>query len=144
MSDLSISELLHAYGNWVRDDSNELSCKSPSLMLMRSAPKQCKDSVKAASRRTVSYISDEDALAIDRAMNALKNESLHTYYLYRILDCYFIGGWSYKRISEDYWSAIEYPCGTKQVAQYHIKALISEGMGSINGYLIANRAQYIT
>ena len=141
MTDLSISELLHAYGNWVSDDNNELGCKSPSLMLMRSAPHQCKDSVKAASRRTAAFISDDDALAIDKAMNALKNESLHTYYLYRILDCYFIGGWSYKRISEDYWSAIEYPCGTKQVAQYHIKALISEGMGSINGYLIANRAR---
>lgn len=141
MSDLSITDLLFAYGAWVSDDNNELGCKSPSLMLMRSAPHQCKDSVKAASRRTVAFISDDDALAIDKAMNALKNESLHTHYLYRILDCYFIGGWSYKRISEDYWSAIEYPCGTKQVAQYHIKALISEGMGSINGYLIANRAR---
>lgn len=141
MSDLSITDLLFAYGAWVSDDNNELGCKSPSLMLMRSAPHQCKDSVRAASRRTVAFISDDDALAIDKAMNALKNESLHTRYLYRILDCYFIGGWSYKRISEDYWSAIEYPCGTKQVAQYHIKALISEGMGSINGYLIANRAR---
>lgn len=141
MSDLSITDLLFAYGAWVSDDNNELGCKSPSLMLIKSAPKLCKDSVKPSNRRTVAFISDCDALAIDRAMNALKSDSLHTYYLYRILDCYFIGGWSYSRISKDYWSAIEYPCGTKEVAQYHIKALISEGMGSINGYLIANRAR---
>lgn len=137
----NITELLTAYGHWCRDDNNELGCKSPSLMLMKSAPKLCKDSVKASSRRTVAFISDDDALAIDRAMKALMTDSLHTYYLYRILDCYFIGGWSYNRISKDYWSAIEYPCGTKEVAQYHIKALISEGMGSINGYLIANKAR---
>lgn len=143
MSDLSITELLFAYGAWVSDDNNELGCKSPSLMLIKSAPKLCKDSVKAASRRTVAFISDDDALTIDKAMNALKNESLHTYYLYRILDCYFIGGWSYKRISEDYWSAIEYPCGTKQVAQYHIKAMVAEGCGSINGYLISEKRKNI-
>lgn len=140
MSDLSITDLLFAYGAWCCDDNNDLGCKSPSLMLIKSAPKLCKD-VKASKQRTVSFISDDDALAIDRAMSALKSDSLHTYYLYRILDCYFIGGWSYSRISKDYWSAIEYPCGTKEVAQYHIKALISEGMGSINGYLIANRAR---
>lgn len=140
MSDLSITDLLFAYGQWVNDDNNELGCKSPSLMLMRSAPKQCKDD-KPPKRAQVSFISDDDALAIDRAMNALASDSLHNYYLYRIIDCYFIGGWSYSRISKEYWSAIEYPCGTKQVAQYHIKALISEGMGSINGYLIANRAR---
>ena len=138
MSDLSITDLLFAYGAWVSDDNNELGCKSPSLMLMKSAPKQCKD-VKPPKRAQVSFISDDDALAIDRAMNALKGDSLHNYYLYRILDYYFIGGWSYGRISKEYWSIKEYPCGTKEVAPYHIKALISEGMGSINGYLIANK-----
>ena len=139
MTDLSISELLHAYGNWVRDDSNELSCKSPSLMLIKSAPKLCKDSVKPSSRRVVAFISDDDALAIDRAMKALKNDSLHNYYLYRVIDYYFVGGWSYNRISKDYWSSIEYPCGTKQVAQYHIKAMVAAGAGFINGYLISNK-----
>ena len=140
MSDLSITDLLFAYGNWVRDDNNELGCKSPSLMLMRSAPKQCKD-VKPSKQRTVAFISDDDALAIDRAMGALANDSLHNYYLYRIIDCYFIGGWSYSRISKEYWSAIEYPCGTKEVAQYHIKAMVAAGAGFINGYLISNKGR---
>lgn len=139
MSDLSITELLEAYGAWVNDDNNDLGCKSPSLMLIKSAPKLCKDSVKPSSRRIVSYISDEDALAIDRAMNALANDSLHNYYLYRVIDYYFVGGWSYNRISEDYWSSIEYPCGTKKVAQYHIKAMVAAGAGFINGYLISNK-----
>ena len=143
MSDLSITDLLFAYGAWVSDDNNELGCKSPSLMLMRSAPHQCKDSVKAASRRTVVFISDDDALAIDRAMEALASDSLHNYYLYRIIDYYFVGGWSYSRISKEYWSAIEYPCGTKEVAQYHIKAMVAAGAGFINGYLISNKSKDI-
>ena len=143
MSDLSITDLMFAYGAWVNDDNSDLGCKSPSLMLIKSAPKQCKDSVKPSSRRTVSYISDEDALAIDRAMKALKNDSLHNYYLYRIIDCYFVGGWSYSRISKEYWSAIEYPCGTKEVAQYHIKAMVAAGAGFINGYLISNKSKDI-
>lgn len=143
MSDLSITELLFAYGAWVSDDNNELGCKSPSLMLMRSAPHQCKDSVKAASRRTVAFISDDDALAIDRAMEALASDSLHNYYLYRIIDYYFVGGWSYSRISKEYWSAIEYPCGNKEVAQYHIKAMVAAGAGFINGYLISNKSKDI-
>ena len=141
MSDLSITDLMFAYGAWVSDDNNDLGCKSPSLMLMKSAPKLCKDSLNPSSRRTVSYISDEDALAVDRAMNALKSDSLHNYYLYRIIDCYFIGGWSYSRISKEYWSAIEYPCGTKEVAQYHIKAMVAAGAGFINGYLISNKSR---
>ena len=143
MSDLSITDLLFAYGAWVSDDNNDLGCKSPSLMLMRSAPHQCKDSVKAASRRTVAFISDDDALAIDRAMKALASDSLHNYYLYRIIDYYFVGGWSYSRISKEYWSAIEYPCETKEVAQYHIKAMVAAGAGFINGYLISNKSKGI-
>ena len=144
MSDLSITDLMFAYGAWVNDDNSDLGCKSPSLMLIKSAPKLCKDSVKPSSRRTVSYISDEDALAVDRAMKALKNDSLHNYYLYRIIDCYFVGGWSYSRISKEYWSAIEYPCGTKEVAQYHIKAMVAAGAGFINGYLISNKSRDIS
>lgn len=143
MSDLSITDLLFAYGQWVNDDNNELGCKSPSLILMRSAPKQCKDD-KPPKRAQVSFISDDDALAIDRAMNALASDSLHNYYLYRIIDCYFIGGWSYSRISKEYWSAIEYPCGTKEVAQYHIKAMVAAGAGFINGYLISNKSKDIS
>lgn len=142
MSDLSITELLFAYGAWVNDDNHELGCKSPSLMLMKSAPKQCKDD-KLPKRAQVSFISDDDALAIDGAMNALANDSLHNYYLYRIIDCYFVGGWSYSRISKEYWSAIEYPCGTKEVAQYHIKAMVAAGAGFINGYLISNKSKDI-
>lgn len=142
MSDLSITDLLFAYGAWVSDDNNELGCKSPSLMLMRSAPKQCKDD-KPPKRAQVSFISDDDALAIDRAMKALASDSLHNYYLYRIIDYYFVGGWSYSRISKEFWSAIEYPCGTKEVAQYHIKAMVAAGAGFINGYLISNKSKDI-
>lgn len=142
MSDLSITELLFAYGAWVNDNPESLGFKSPSLMLMRSAPKVCEDD-KPPKRAQVSFISDDDALAIDRAMNALANDSLHNYYLYRIIDCYFVGGWSYGRISKDYWSAIEYPCGTKEVAKYHIKAMVAAGAGFINGYLISNKSKDI-
>lgn len=132
MSDLSISELLHAYGNWVNDDNNELGCKSPSLMLMRSAPKQCKDSVKAASRRTVAFIDDETALAVDNAMNALMRHSVH---LHNIVTYHFIYNWSERKIARDYWSDFEYPDSEKQAGVYHVKPLLNLGIGFVSGVL---------
>lgn len=132
MSDLSITELLHAYGNWCRDDNNELGCKSPSLMLMRSAPHQCKDSVKAASRRTVAFIDDDDALAIDRAMNKLLRHSVH---LHNIVTYHFIYNWSERKIARDYWSDFEYPDSEKQAGVYHVKPLLNLGIGFVSGVL---------
>lgn len=137
MSDLSITELLEAYGAWVNDDNNDLSCKSPSLMLIKSAPKLCKDSVKASKRRVVKFISDDDALAVDRAMNQLLRHSVH---LHNIVTYHFIYNWSERKIARDYWSGFEYPCGTKEAGVYHVKPLLNQGIGFISGALCRDMA----
>ena len=132
MSDLSITDLMFAYGAWVNDDNGDLGCKSPSLMLIKSAPKLCKDSVKPSSRRTVSYISDEDALAVDRAMNKLLRHSVH---LHNIVTYHFIYNWSERKIARDYWSDFEYPNSEKQAGVYHVKPLLNLGIGFVSGVL---------
>ena len=137
MSDLSITDLLFAYGAWVSDDNNELGCKSPSLMLMRSAPHQCKDSVKAASRRTVAFIDDETALAVDNAMSVLMQEYL---VIYNILMLKFVNGYSDRDIAKYYMSVIEYPNSKKQVPHTAVKPLVTQGMGFISGFLVSNKS----
>lgn len=137
MSDLSITELLFAYGAWVSDDNNELGCKSPSLMLIKSAPKLCKDSVKASKRRVVDFISDDEALAVDRAMNKLMRHSVH---LHNILAYYFIYNYSERKIAKDYWSQFEYPNSDKEAGVYHVKPLLTQGIGFISGALARDMA----
>lgn len=137
MSDLSITDLLFAYGAWVSDDNNELGCKSPSLMLIKSAPKLCKNSVKASKRRVVDFISDDEALAVDRAMNKLMRHSVH---LHNIITYHFIYNWSVKQIADDYWSQFEYPCGKKKATNYHVNPLLNHAIGFINCELINDKA----
>lgn len=133
MSDLSITELMFAYGAWVNDDSHELGCKSPSLMLMRSAPKQCADTVKPSKRVTVAHITDDEALAVDRAMKLLKERHL---VLYHVVRYYFIYNWTVLDIAEDYLTILEYGQDSKKkLSSYHAKPLLTEGMGFISGAL---------
>lgn len=137
MSDLSITELLEAYGQWCRDDNNELGCKSPSLMLIKQAPHLCKDSVLSRKSATRLFISDDDALAVDRAMGALIDYSL---VLYNIAYLKFVDGHSDRNIAKYYLSSIEYPDSDKQVPHTAVKPLLTEGLGFVNGYLIRSRA----
>lgn len=137
MSDLSITDLLFAYGAWVSDDNNELGCKSPSLMLIKTAPKLCsKDSVKASKQRVVCFIDDDEALAVDRAMNRLLRHSVH---LHNIVTYYFVYNWSERKIAKDYWSEFEYPNSDKEAGVYHVKPLLTEGIGFISGVLCRDR-----
>lgn len=126
MSD--IKELLFAYGSWVNDDNNELGCKSPSLMLIKQAPHLCRDSVKPCSKRTVIFIGDCDALAVDRAMNSLMRHSVH---LHNIVTYHFVYGWSVKKIADDYWTQFEYPCGKRKATNYHVNPLLNQAIGFV-------------
>lgn len=133
MTDLSITELLFAYGAWCNDDQVSLNCKSPSLMLMKSAPKQCNDTVKAPSKRMVAFIDDETALTIDRAMKLLRERHL---VLYHVVRYYFIYNWTVLDIAEDYLTILEYGKDSKKkLSSYHTKPLLTEGMGFISGVL---------
>lgn len=138
MSDLSITDLLFAYGAWVSDDNNELGCKSPSLMLIKSAPKLCKDSVKAPSKRVVAHITDDEALAVDRAMKLLRERHL---VLYHVVRYYFIYNWTVLDIAVDYLTILEYGKDSKKkLSSYHAKPLLTEGMGFISGALAVDIA----
>ena len=138
MSDLSITDLMFAYGAWVSDDNNELGCKSPSLMLIKSAPKLCKDSVKPSKRVTVAYIDDDTAMAIDRAMKLLRERHL---VLYHVVRYYFIYNWTVLDIAEDYLTVLEYGKDSKKkLSSYHTKPLLTEGMGFISGALARDTA----
>lgn len=138
MSDLSITELMFAYGAWVNDDQVSLNCKSPSLMLIKSAPKQCNDTVKAPSKRMVAHITDDEALAVDRAMKLLRERHL---VLYHVVRYYFIYNWTVLDIAEDYLTILEYGKDSKKkLSSYHTKPLLTEGMGFISGVLARDTA----
>jgi len=132
-----IEKLLIAYASWCNDDNNELSCKSPSLMLMKSAPKQCKDSVKPSNRSVVMFITDSEALVVDRAMQELMCHSVH---LHSILYYHFIKNYSVDYIAKHYWSKFEYPKGDKVATNYHVKPLLNRAIGIIEGILIKDIA----
>lgn len=51
-------------------------------------------------------ISDEEALAVDKAVGLLKAEFL---LLYHVLFMYHVCGWSYRQISRRYLTPLEYP-----------------------------------
>lgn len=137
MTDLSITDLLYAYGAWCNDDQNELSCKSPSQILIKVAPHKCKnDSVKPSNRSTVGFITDEQALTIDRAMVDLKTHSVH---LFNIVALHFVYNWSERKLARDYLSKHKTLCDTDKPTVYHSKPLLNQGVGFISGVL-ANKA----
>lgn len=129
--ELSITELLHAYADWVNDNQDGLGCKSPSLMLMRSAPKLCAKDVKSSRKSTARlFISDDDALAVDKAMKSLRTYSL---LLYRIIVWRYIRGNSERAITK-------YLIEKEGVKISRIKAqnLISEAHGYIGRCLVVD------
>lgn len=134
MSD--IRDKLSAWGAWSRD-SNNLGCKSPALMLMRSAPHLDRDALIALKRPSADFISDDDALRVDAAMGQLSRYSVQ---LYAILTLHYAYGWSVNKIAQDYWSKFEYPDGTKQATNYHVNPLFFEGIGFIGRAMMLDNA----
>lgn len=134
--DISITELMRSYGAWVRDDGDNMGCKSPAYQLMRVAPKQCKDMVKPKSKSRPAYISDDLGLAVDNAMGVLMQEYL---VIYNILMLKFVNGYSDRDIAKYYVSGIEHPDGKKKVPHTAIKPLVTQGMGFVSGYLVSNK-----
>lgn len=73
MSD-DIKVKLAAWGAWTRDIGASGSCSSPAQALINMAPFG-EDAKRRARYDNITYISDEDALAVDRAMLALRRYS---------------------------------------------------------------------
>ena len=105
MSDLSITDLLFAYGAWARDHHDGLGCKSPSQMLMLHAP--IADGVQEPKyQHTTAYISDDDALMVDKAVGQLHDKSP---VLGNILVLRYRDNMSLRQISRYYITPMEYP-----------------------------------
>ncbi len=128
MSDLSITDLLRAYGMWAANDLISLDCKSPSLMLMRSAPHLCKDVKLSRKSTTKLFISDEDALAVDRALKSLRTYSV---LLYRIVIWRYVRGHSERGITE-YLNATE----QTKFTRIKVKNLLERAHGFIASKLV--------
>lgn len=130
MSD--IKELLKSWGNWANDHQDDLGCKSPSEMLIKSAP-HADSSDKPVKRVLADYISDEDALMVDKAVGKLAR---HSVLLWAVLRLHYQYGWSVRKIAIEHLSELEYPCGTKQSTSYSVSQLLERATGVIEGCMI--------
>lgn len=93
-----IETMLKAYGQWVNDNRSDLSCKSPSQMLMRSAPHTCaKDVVKVSKRSQVVFINDDDALELNKVMVELRR---HHVLLYNIVTLVYVWRYSIRAVTD--------------------------------------------
>lgn len=141
-------ELLKAWGQWSRDNHN-LGCKSPSLMLMRSAPH--KDKLDAPTRvAQLAYISDDDALRVDDAVADLKSNSerldaLVGYYCdnkdmsflskamrHRVIKNTYIGNMSLDDVARD----INYFLGKPLFSPVRVTRVLESAIGFIDGRLV--------
>lgn len=77
-------------------------------------------------------ITDEEALAVDKAVSALRREFL---VLYNVLFAHYVLGWSYRKISRRYLTPLEYPhqvdmaaCDVKKrfVHPQHVKRMLEQ------------------
>lgn len=66
-----IKDKLRAYGKWCRQDSHGLGCKSPSEMIMKSAPHADAVELRIARYDDTQHMTDDEAMKIDRIIVAL-------------------------------------------------------------------------
>ena len=115
-----IKEKLEAWGHWANDHGDSLDCKSPSAMLMRSAPFSDKADIPRIGAHS-GYISDDDALMIDRAVGRLAR---HSVLLWSFIIKHYQYGMSVRQLAR------EHKC-----TAHKIKAYIERAIGFIDGCL---------
>ena len=131
MSD--IKDLLLAWGHWANDHHDSLACKSPSEMLMRSAP-HADASEKVVKTSQVAYISDESALMVDKAVGKLAR---HSVLLWAVLRLHYQFNWSLRKIAKDHLTPLEYPNGeSKKVHHTIAEKLLERAVGVIEGAML--------
>lgn len=101
----NIVELLEQWGAWARDHHDGLGCKSPSQMLMLQAPK-ADTAQESKYQNTPPYISDDDALVVDKAVGKLHDQSP---VLGNILALRYRDNMSLRQITRYYITPMEYP-----------------------------------
>jgi len=131
---MDIKELLESYGAWCRADSNNLDCKSPSEMIMRSAPHAEVSETSPVTRCQADYISDDMALKIDRIVGLLidykplEGECLRLRY---------IKGQYPEEIAQTYLSDLKYGKGSKRkVGKYKASEYIASAEGFVLGCIL--------
>lgn len=112
------------WGKWARHNHDRLGypCQWFEMIMRDNVPTP-----------PLSYtITDERAMAIDKAVCALAR---HSVVLYRIFCLRYLARWSLRTIAREYLTLLEYPEGNKEVPVYHTKALLNRAEGFIIGVL---------
>lgn len=150
--DRDVKVKLAAWGNWTRNVGDKGGCSSPSQALINCAP-FCDSEVKRYARYDfVEYISDEEALEVERAMATLKSYSarldialghmleneldddnlLICVLMYPVLNRYYRSDESLRCIA----SQLTKDLGRK-VTHVKVQVILERGIGFIDGRLAA-------
>ncbi|STY99841.1 Uncharacterised protein [Moraxella lacunata] len=95
-----MKNLIKEWGIWSRHAGYIRQIETPILWLMR------KNGAISYGNHNEPNITDDEALAVDKAVCELKQEFL---VLYNVLFLYHVYGWSYRQISRRYLTPLEYP-----------------------------------
>lgn len=91
--------LIKEWGLWSRHNGYDKH-DTPLLALMR------KNGAVSFGNYNEPNITDDEALAVDKAVMALRREFL---VLFNVLFAYYVLGWSYRQIARRYLTPLEYP-----------------------------------
>ena len=132
---MDIKELLSAWGEWANDHHDSLGCKSPSQMLMRSAP-FADANEKLSKSVQVAHISDEHALMVDKAVGKLAR---HSALLWAVLRLHYQYRWSIRKIAKEHLTPLEYPNDKEKKVHHTVAAqLLERAVGVIEGAMLDN------
>ena len=99
MSDLSITDLLFAYGAWVNDDNNDLGYGNPFNAILAAAPHLAddeEDCEQPVQFKNASHMTDLDAAVVDTVLIRLAERHYH---LYVLLMAHYVRQWSERKIA---------------------------------------------
>lgn len=131
---MDIKELLLAWGAWCRDDHAGLDCKSPSEMIMRSAPHADATETAPVAHYQSAHISDDMALRIDRIVLTLcKYKPVEG----KCLRMRYIHGQYPEQIANTYLTELKYGKDSKRkVSKYKASEYIASAEGFILGRIL--------
>lgn len=133
--DRDVKEVLRSWGAWANDHHDGLGCKSPSDMLMKSAP-FADANEKLSKSVQVAYISDEQALMVDKAVGKLAR---HSVLLWAVLRLHYQYDWSIRKIAKEHLTPIEYPNDKEKKVHHTVAAqLLERAVGVIEGAMLDN------
>lgn len=94
-----MKNLIYEWGRWSRHNGYDRH-NTPLLAFMRA------NGAIAYGNYNEPNITDDEALRVDKAVSALRQEFL---VLYNVLFAHYVLGWSYRQISRRYLTPLEYP-----------------------------------